>query len=187
VKIYDAICGKRTIRLFQKKKVSYDILEKCINGARLSSSARNDQPLEYIVIDDEVMIKRILPFIHFGGFIPEDSKKGNEPAALIVIIVKKDANRYYQYDVGIAAQNISLGLYENGIGSCMMGAIDRERIHEELKVPANIFVDLVISLGYPNEKPVVEDNNSRTEYYREASILHIPKKTLSSIIHRNVF
>jgi nitroreductase len=187
--IYDIISKKRTIRLFKQEKIDYKILEKCVNAARFSSSAKNNQPLEYVIIDDEGVLQRIIPLLNFGGFISEDkkAKKGNEPVALIVIILKKDANKYYQYDVGIAAQNISLVLYENGIGSCIMGSIDNERIKEELKIPDDYFVDLVISLGYPEEEPIVEESDSETDYYRKGDVLHIPKRKLDLIIHRNRF
>ncbi|MBW2989120.1 nitroreductase family protein [Candidatus Woesearchaeota archaeon] len=187
--IYRAIINKRAIRLFKQDKLDYEILEKCIDAARLSSSARNLQPLEYIVIDDSKLLKSLLPMINFGGFISEDKKarKGFEPAALIVMVVRQGSEDYYKYDVGIAAQNISLVAFENGIGSCMMGSIDKEQISKRLNVPDDYFVGLVIALGYPEEQPIVEEAGSKTGYYRENDVLHVPKRTLKGILHRNRF
>lgn len=186
--IEEAIKKKRTIRLFEDKEVPYEVLEKCVDAARLSSSARNTQPLEYIIIDDKEVLNELMPLINFGGFISEDKKavKGKKPKALIVIIVKKGAEDYYQFDVGISAQNIALVAYENKIGSCMMGAIDRDKIQEKLDIPEDYFVGLVIAIGYAAEEPVVEES-SNLEYYRKDGVLHIPKRKLKDVLHRNGF
>ena len=187
--IYENIIKKRTIRLFKQKPIDYQILKKCIDAARQSSSARNSQPLEYILIDDSKTLKNMLSLINFGGFISEDkkAKKDFEPAALIIIIAKKDSEDYYKYDVGIAAQNIALIAYENNIGCCMMGAIEKEEIQNALNVPDNYFVDLVISLGYPAEQPVLEETDSEPEYYRKDDVLHVPKRKLKDVLHRNKY
>ncbi len=189
MKIHDAIAKKRTIRVFKEGKIDYNIMEKCVDSARLSSSARNSQPLEYIVVDDKKVLERIVPLLNFGGFITEDkkAKEGNWPSALIVIIVSKDAGEYYKYDAGIAAQNISLVLYENDMGSSIVGSIDKERIKEELNITDDYFVDLVIALGYPGEEPVIEETDSKTDYYKKGNVLHVPKKTLKTVLHRNGF
>ena len=186
--IYNIIRRKRTIRLFKDKKIPYSILKKCIDAARLSSSARNTQPLEYIIVDNEKILQKLMPLINFGGFISEDkkAKKGFEPKALIVIIVKKGAEDYYKYDVGIAAQNITLVAYENKVGCCMMGAIEKEKIGKNLNVGGDYFVDLVIAMGYPAEEPVLEEAKGR-EYYRRKGVLHVPKRKLKEVIHRNSF
>ena len=64
--IYNIIRQKRTIRLFKDKKIPYDVLEKCVDAARLSSSARNAKPLEYIIIDNKEMLAKLFPLIRFG-------------------------------------------------------------------------------------------------------------------------
>ncbi|MBW2978288.1 nitroreductase family protein [Candidatus Woesearchaeota archaeon] len=188
--MYEKIIKKRTIRLFKQEPVDYKILEKCIDAARQSSSARNSQPLEYIIIDNKETLKNILPLLNFGGFISEDkkAKKGYEPTAVIIIIVKSGSEDYYKYDVGIAAQNIALVAFENNIGCCMMGAVQKEEIKKALNVPDDYFVDLAIALGYPTEQPVAEETSKEPEYYRdEKGILHIPKRKLKEVVHRNKF
>lgn len=188
MKVEDIIRKKRTIRLFLDKKIPFEILERCVDAARLSSSARNAQPLEYIIVDDTDVLEKIMPLINFGGFISEDkkAKKGNEPKALIIIIAKKGSGDYYRYDVGIAAQNISLVAFENGLGCCMMGAVDKKKIEKVLGVSEDYFVDLVIAMGYPAEEPIAKDSED-IEYYRKEGILYIPKRRLKKVMHRNKF
>ena len=186
----DAIKQKRTIRIFTRETVEYSILEECVDCARLSSSARNAQPLEYIIIDDPAVIGNLIPSLYFGGLISEDGapRKGHEPAALIAILVKPQADpNYYRYDVGIAAQNIALAAFSHGIGTCMMGAIKRDELKTALNVPADFILDLMLAIGYPAEQPVTEDTSSDPKYYRQDDVLHVPKRCLESISHRNGF
>ncbi|TKJ17827.1 nitroreductase [Candidatus Woesearchaeota archaeon B3_Woes] len=187
--IEESIRHKRTTRLFKQDKIDYKLLEKFVDCARVSSSARNSQPLEYIIIDDKSVLEKIFPLIDFGGEISGDkkAKKGFEPTALIIIIVKTGSRESYKYDVGIAAQNIALVAYENNIGVCMMGAVEKEDIHNVLGVSSDYFVDLVISLGYAAEKPVLEETDSEPGYYRMDDVLHVQKRRLNKIIHRNKF
>ena len=189
MKISESIKSKRTIRLYKQDKINYKILEDCVDSARLSSSARNAQPLEYIIVDDEKILKKVLPYIAFGGFISDDkkAKPGFEPTALIVILVKKGFEKYSAYDVGIAAQNISLVAFENKIGTCMMGVIDREKIKTELNVPDAFLVDLVITLGYPAEQPVAKETDDEPNYERKDNVFCVYKRKLTKILHRNRF
>jgi len=75
--MYEKIIKKRTIRLFKQDKIDYKILEKCVDAARLSSSARNSQPLDYIIVDDLDVLNKIMSLLNFGGFISEDKKAKN--------------------------------------------------------------------------------------------------------------
>lgn len=189
MKISEAIKQKRTVRLYKQDKIPYKILEELIDCARMGSSARNSQPLEYIIVDDQIILNKILQYLNFGGFITEDkkAKKGNEPAALIIFLVKRGFEQYAQYDSGIAAQNITLAAFENNIGCCMLGSIDREKIRSILNIPDDYNLDLAVSLGYPAEHPIAEDLSDNPSYYRKDSVLHIPKRKLKDVLHRNGF
>lgn len=51
--VCEAATSRRAIRRFKDIVLPYDVLEKCVNAARLAPSARNYQLCEYIIIDDE--------------------------------------------------------------------------------------------------------------------------------------
>ena len=51
---YETIIKRRSIRRFKDMPVPYQILNNCVNAARLAPSAANLQPLEYIVVDEEM-------------------------------------------------------------------------------------------------------------------------------------
>ena len=58
--VYEAAISRRSIREFKDIPVPYDVLEKCVNAARLAPSAMNSQLCEYIIVDDEQLLPQVL-------------------------------------------------------------------------------------------------------------------------------
>jgi len=128
---YSDIIKRRTIRRFQEKPVPFSLLKKCVNAARLSPTARNTQPLDFVIVNDQEQVQRINEAVYFGGVVKQKGRiEGEEPKAFIVILTNKEKSdkKYVGMDVGIAAEAIVLTAFESGIASCMLGAIERERI-----------------------------------------------------------
>ena len=76
---------------------------------------------------------------------------------------------------------------DQGIGSCWLGSIKREKIADILSVPDSYYVQYVVALGYPGEKPIAEDcSGESTKYYLDdGDVLHVPKRALKKITHIN--
>ena len=88
-------------------------------------------------------------------------------------------------DHGIAAQSILLGATEKGLGGCMIGSIDREALRKALRIPDRYKILLILALGKPREKVVIETlgENGDIKYWRdEDNVHHIPKRPLDEII-----
>jgi len=66
-------------------------------------------------------------------------------------------------DIGIYAQNLSLVLEENGIASCMQGALNQfpAPIHKMFNMPSDSGVLFGMSFGYADE--TIDANNTQTE------------------------
>ncbi len=184
--VYEAILRRRTIRKFKQQPITGDVLHKLVNAARLAPSASNMQPLKYIVVDDTQSVADVFGCVKWAGYIaPAGNPAPDErPVAFIVILADTSIRQSgYELDIGAAAQNIMLAAEEEGIGTCWMGAIDRERIKSILKLPDEYIINTVIALGYKGEEPVSEDENGSIRYYKDASgILHVPKRRLKDII-----
>jgi len=98
------------------------------------------------------------------------------------------ATSYTNTDIGIAAEAIVLTALESEIASCMMGAIEREKIKEILGIPNNFEIPLVVALGYPLEKSVAHDETEGIPYGAdEKGVMHIPKRPLEKVLHKNKF
>ena len=189
--IYEAAITRRSIRRFKEIPISREILEKCVNAARLVPSAGNRQPLEYIVADDKQLLPQVFSTLHWAAYIKPlgAPPEGKRPQAYIVILKHTDtAVASSVYDIGAAMENIILVALENGIGSCPFASIDRDRLREVLSIPDIYEITLAIALGYPDESPVEEPYEGSVKYWRdENNVHHVPKKKMDSILHWNTF
>jgi nitroreductase len=195
--VYEAAVKRRSIRRFKDRPVPYEVLEKCVEAARLAPSGRNDQVCEYIVINDAAVLPGI--FENIGGSVklPPD-KGGPRPdqtaKAYIIVLINKDwearenRRRVSHYDVGMAAENIILVALEQGLGCCPVLMFDEKALKPVLDIPDNYDIALVIVMGYPDESPVAEVATDVTAVQvDEKGVRHVPKRKLADIIHRNKF
>lgn len=114
---------------------------------------------------------------------------GERPRAYIVVLTNRNVSANgFEYDVGLAVGTIILVASEEGLGTCCIGSIDRAKLMEILKVPSDYTIALVVALGYPNESPVEEEFRGSIKYWQdESNVLHVPKRKLGDILHRNSF
>ena len=185
--LLQTIRTRRTVRLFMQKRVPYKYLEECVEAARLAPSARNIQPLEYVVVDSDKLRSGMFSCLGMGGGITDFS--GREPAAYVALLVNRELRgNFAAHDCGMAAQNLVLAAWSRGIGSCILAMINKDRMRKLLGIPDSYDIELVVAMGYPAEKPVAEDMGESTKSYRDGKgILHVPKRSLKQVLHRNRF
>ncbi|NIQ07753.1 MAG: nitroreductase [Candidatus Korarchaeota archaeon] len=189
MKVRDAIKKRRSIRKFKDKCVTYEKLKELILAARMAPSAANRQPLEYLIVDAPHLERKIFPHTHWAGYLDWEPSKEERPRAYILILIeKKKRSNWYKYDVGAAAENICLSAVANGLGTCLVGAIDRKRIRSILNVPETKRIDLAIAIGYPAHESTVDEAEGDIKYWMdEQGKFHVPKRTLEQLLHRNRF
>ncbi len=190
--VFEAISGRRTVRIFLEKAVGFELLEKCVDAARIAPSAKNKQELDFIAVNNPETVEKINAAAFFGGVVYEKGRvKGEEPKAFIVIVSNKEraSEDYTLTNAGIAANTIALEAFELGLGTCIMGAIERDKIREILSVPNGFDIPLAIAIGYPKEKPVMEEAKEGNLRYwiDENSEIHIPKRALKEVLHKDRF
>lgn len=187
----DLIKSRRTIRQFRQEEIPENILLELTDLGRLAPSAANLQPLEFLIVNEPEARKRVFPWLRWAAYINPagNPQPGQEPAAYILILVNTRIRQNgYEYDVGAAAENIILGALSQGIGSCWLISIDRDRLRNILEIPDWYKIDSVLALGYPAESPVVEDLEDSVKYWKdEIGVLHVPKRRLTRVVHLNRF
>ena len=184
---YRLITKRRTIRKFKQKKITPKILFRCLNAARLAPSSANLQPLEYILVTEN--LSKVFNCTRWAGYLEEGApKKDERPTAYIVIISSSKINRNAKYDVGFAAENIILTALEEGIGSCPIGSIDHKKIAKTLNIPKDYLIELMVALGYPKQGSIEEEFEDDIKYYLDKEgVLHVPKRGLKDIVHEERF
>lgn len=189
--IFEIIAGRRTIRRFKRQPVSRELLERLVDAGRLAPSAANLQPLEFVVVDEAKLKSEVFPCLKWAAYITPagDPRPGEEPAAYIVTLANtKIREKMFEYDVGAAMENMILAALAEGVGSCWLLSIDRDKLRTILGVPEEYRIDSVLALGFPAEEPAAEVMSDSCRYWKDAEgRLHVPKRALATVVHFNKF
>lgn len=174
-------------RFYENHALSLATLEEFVDTARLTASAANLQPLRYVLSADHEMNARIFPLLAWAAYLKDwdGPDSGERPSGYIVLAGEVKNIKTASWDMGIAAQTILLGAMEHGIGGCMIGSVRTKELAELLEIPDDFKVLLVIALGRPKEKVVLERMGPEGDvrYWRdERGVHHVPKRDLDSII-----
>ena len=137
--------------------VAQEKLDAILASARLSPSACNGQPYHFTVCRGDTAREVALLTRGMGGM----NKFAVDAPVLIVISempysrtaalgAKAKNNDYRSMDIGIAAAYLTAEAAAQGLGSCILGWFDDEKVRKicNLEYP----VRLIITLGYPGEK-----------------------------------
>jgi nitroreductase len=184
----ELITRNRSYRRFDEgHAIDAAVLRELVDYARLSASAANLQPLKYILSNTPKKNSVIFPCLGWAAYLKDwpGPREGQRPSAYIVVLGDTAVSKTFGCDHGIAAQSILLGAAERGLGGCMIGAIQRNKLREALNIPRKLEILLVIALGKPAEEVRIEEmgQDSKVEYWRdEEGVHHVPKRSLDDII-----
>ncbi|MGD2146289.1 MAG: nitroreductase family protein [Anaerolineae bacterium] len=174
-------------RFYQDDAIDLETLRALVDLARLSASGSNLQPLKFILSADPETNARIFPNTRWAGYLKDwaGPAEGERPSAYILILGDTEIRRSIGCDHGIAAQSIMLGATERGLGGCMLGALDRKGLREDLDIPERYDILLTLALGRPKETVVLEETGADGDirYYRDdEGVHHVPKRALEELI-----
>lgn len=183
---YDIIKNRRSIRKFTQKPVCDELLMRLVDAARLAPSAANMQPLKYKIISDADSVAAMQPLVCWAAYLAPNGApaKEEQPTAFIIVCIDRSIRDLTETpDTGAAVENILLCAEYEGLGSCWMGSIDRDKIRTLFNIPNSCYIHTVIALGYPAEHSETVKITSDIKYYRdEQGVIHVPKRELSDIL-----
>lgn len=145
----EAIYDRRSIRKYKDQPVEKEKIEKLLRAAMQAPSAGNQQPWEFIVIQDKDNLKKL------SGLSPY-AKCIGEASLAIVLLANEKRMRFpenWEQDMGAATENILLEAVELDLGSVWLGVApveDRvEYISKMFDLEDHIKPYCAISIGYP--------------------------------------
>ncbi len=185
--LQDLILKNRSYRRFdQGEMVPMKLLRDMVEAARLSASARNMQPLRYMLFNNSADCEAIFPTLAWAGYLKDwpGPAEGERPAAYIIQMGDTDLTRDWWCDDGIAAQSMLLTAVEAGFGGCIVGSVQRERLRDLLDIPDNYEIIQVLAIGKPAETVVIDEmENGDIKYWRDPEgVHHVPKRSLDELI-----
>lgn len=184
----DLVLKNRSYRRFDESyAISREELVSFVDLARHSASARNAQPLKYILSWTSERNALIFPCLAWAAYLKnwKGPAEGERPSAYIVMLGDTEISNQYFCDHGIAAQSILLGATEKGYGGCIIGSVNKELLYKNLGIPKRYEILQVIALGKPAEKVVIEPmpSDGDYKYWRdEQNVHHVPKRSLEELI-----
>lgn len=184
----DLVLADRSYRRFvEDEPIAESTLRDLVDLARCTASAGNMQPLKYVLSWTKQRNDLIFPTLAWAGYLKDwpGPSPGERPSGYIIVLGDRRIAERVSYDHGIAAQTILLGAAELGYGGCMIGSVDRDTLRQELAISDEYDILLVLAIGRPAEKVVLEDvgEDGSIKYYRDSEdVHHVPKRRLEDII-----
>ena len=183
----ELVLKTRTYRRFDESyQISSETLEMLVDLARLSASGANRQPLKFLLYNTREDRSRIFPSLAWAGYLSDwpGPEEGERPSAYIIILGDKTISNVFGVDHGIAVQSIMLGATEKGLGGCIIASIKHEELRSELIIPDNFEILLVLALGKPVEKVIIDEiKDEDVKYWRDSERNHhVPKRSLNELI-----
>ncbi|MFX1594342.1 MAG: nitroreductase family protein [Promethearchaeota archaeon] len=136
--------GRRSIRSFQDKPIKEKELEMILEAGRWTPSASNRQPWEFIVIKNKQTLIKLAKCLSYGRFMKE------VPIAIAIVAKIKTSPKWYLIDTSLVSMNMMLMAWSLGIGTCWIGAMNRQKAKEIIGLGDNDHLLTVLPFGYIN-------------------------------------
>jgi nitroreductase len=177
----------RTYRRFdESRSIDESELLSFIKNAANTPSGSNLQPLKYKIVTEKKDNAELFKNLKWAGYLTDWSgpEEGRRPAGYIIVLGDLEISKNFSTDLGIASYALVLSAAEKGIGSCMIGSVDRNSVREYFDIPRRYDILLVIAFGYPDEKVVLERVvGDSVKYYRdEDEVHHVPKRDIDELV-----
>jgi nitroreductase len=174
-------------RFYQDVLVDVKTLRELVDLARLAPTGSNKQPLRFMLSNEPDKNAAIFPHLRWAGYLKDwpGPAEGERPSAYIAVLGDTAIRKEFGCDHGIAAQTIMLGAAEKGLGGCIIASLDKRGLRELLAIPERYEILLVLALGKPKEKVVIDEigPDGDVKYWREPDgTHHVPKRRLEDII-----
>ena len=150
--VMEKLLTRRTYRRFEQKPVPQDVVEDVIEAVRLSSCGANRQAVRLVIVNKPEDVAKVQPLVKWAAYLPPEqgAPKADELPTLYVAVVQDtsipgDLNT----DTGIALANLTLAAWDKGVGSCIMGAINKPALTELLGIEEPEKLAFMVAFGYP--------------------------------------
>ena len=150
---------RQSVRRYEPgRRIPREILDRCLEAARLAPSACNSQPWSFVVADDPAKVRELAeaacthPPYGMNRFVADASALVAVATEKMKLAARLGAQfrgvQYSLVDIGIACEHLVLQAAEEGLGSCWLGWFNENAVKQRLGIPREKKIDLLICLGY---------------------------------------
>lgn len=178
---------RRTYRRFERCPVAPEILTEAVDAARIASCGANRQTVRYIVVQSADAVATVQPLVHWAAYLPPEQgqpKPDELPTAFIAVLQDDNLPGASDVDVGLALGSLTAAAWAHGVGSCIMGAIDRPALTRLLALPDGVRLCYMVALGYPTHaSKLVEMQGGSVKYYLDENRGYcVPKRSMDEVL-----
>jgi len=162
----EAIFNRRSVRKYADQPVEGEKVEKILRAAMQAPSAGNQQPWEFLVVQDKESLAKLAKMSPYAGPIAK------APLA-IIMLGNSDGMMFpesWEHDMGAAAENALLEAVALGLGGVWLGVLPFEErmdhIRGQFSLPEKVTPFAVLAVGYPDK----EDANHFVDRYKEERV-----------------
>jgi nitroreductase len=151
--VFEAIRRRRSIRAYKNTEIEEGKLQKVLEAARLAPSAGNRQEWKFVAVRDPERRAKLAEMTYGQRWVAE------APAIIVACATEGKSvmmcgQATHTVDVSIACTMMVLEAWEQGLGTCWLGAFNEGEVKKFLDVPDHMRVVAMIPMGYPNEAPL---------------------------------
>jgi nitroreductase len=171
--VNEAIFGRRSTREYTTETVDEQIIRRLINAAAHAPSAVNQQPWTFTVIRDQGLLDRVsreakacmltkMPARtqseHFHSMLNDPDFQIFYHAPALILISGSTQGQWIVEDCALAAENLMLAAYAEGLGTCWIGFaqsfLNTPDGKNAFGLPAECAPVAPIIVGHPKSVPV---------------------------------
>jgi len=181
VPVLDVIENRRSYRAYASTPVEPEKITCLFEAARWAPSSVNEQPWFYIYAtkDQPELWNKI-----FDALNESNQVWAREAPLMIASMVRKTfirngkSNTSAKYDLGAANAFLSLQATNLGLNVHQMGGYDASKLRENLNIPDDLELGVVMAVGYPGNPDLLPENlklrelSPRTRYLQSAFVLN---------------
>ncbi|MBU1154463.1 MAG: nitroreductase family protein [Proteobacteria bacterium] len=175
MELMEAIQQRRSIRKFEDRPVSDELVRELMDAVMWSPSWANTQCWELVQVKDPAKREQLQQTISKGN--PATKTIVSAPALFVVCGRLKSSGYYngvvttkfgdwFMFDLGIACQSLCLAAHAKGLGSVIVGLFDHDAAGKVIDLPEGHEVVAMVPMGYPAQEVKAPKRRPPEEFLR---------------------
>ncbi len=162
---------RHSVRKYSDKQVEQEKIDAIIEACRVAPSANNSQPWKLIFVTDPELKNKVAEATYSGAV---KFNRFSTYAPVICVIVAEKPKVITQVskiikkielpliDIGILASHFCHTAADLGLGTCMLGWYDEQKVKSLLSIPEKRRIGLLITLGYESPDAKIKQKIRKT-------------------------
>ncbi|MBL7092463.1 nitroreductase family protein [candidate division KSB1 bacterium] len=147
--ILNILKDRKATRAFSSAKLPEEMINQLMDAAQLSASCFNNQPWRFLFLTEESALEK-------GRMALSKGNGWAKEALLLVVGFTKpdldcqlpDGRNYFQFDLGMAVQNILLQATELNLVARPMAGFSQDVIRQEFDIPKEFEIMVMVAIGF---------------------------------------